>query len=354
MNTSHEFENRKAYLELIRILAVILVIFHHLDITRLYYHDTQNIVTYIISLLITILVTVDVPLFFMVSGVTLVLKEEPLSKIWTRRIPRILCVLLIFSILQYLFQVLRGKLSAPSVSDFLHRLLSGEIQETYWFLYAYLGFLILLPLIRALVKGISFGQFIYIVILAFLFEIITIFTKCLEIGINTNFYSILSTVSGVLFYAFTGACISKFNEELKEKQALITKLCFVIILLEFLIPALISIICFLTGKGYCDSLIESVGTLLPVVIFLLIKNECENKDTHESKSEKTLLFLGGYTFAIYLTEQFVRTGLLNFYKNLIGTIPGVVNAFLYGILTFIVSLGIAIILKLIPRLKKLL
>lgn len=123
--------------------------------------------------------------------------------------------------------------------------------------------------------------------------------------------------------------------------------------MEFLIPALISTICFLAGKGYYDSLIESVGTLLPVAIFLLIKNVCEEGHP-ESKVEKAVLFLGGYTFAIYLTEQFVRTGLLNLYKNLIGTIPGVVNAFLYGILTFIVSLGIAIILKLIPGLKKLL
>ena len=42
-------KTKKSYLELTRIIAIILVIFHQIDITSLFYHDTTNMGTMVLK-----------------------------------------------------------------------------------------------------------------------------------------------------------------------------------------------------------------------------------------------------------------------------------------------------------------
>ena len=156
--------HKKSYLELTRIIAIILVIFHHIDITSLFYHDTTSMGTYTVSLFVTLLVGMDVPLFFMVTGATLLNKQEKIPVVWKKRIPRMITVLVIFSLAQYLFQALRGKLEAPGIGDFFGRLFRGEIQQTYWFLYAYIGLLVIISVLRCIIDKITSDIYIYIYI----------------------------------------------------------------------------------------------------------------------------------------------------------------------------------------------
>ena len=80
-----EKKEKQIYLEFIRIVAVFLVILNHIDINYYYYHNRDSIITFIISLLVTIIVRINVPLFFMISGVVLIRNYKGISNIYKKR-----------------------------------------------------------------------------------------------------------------------------------------------------------------------------------------------------------------------------------------------------------------------------
>jgi len=93
---------KKTGIEVLRVIAIALVIFHHIDITYLFYHNTNNIGTFIISLFITTIVTIDVPIFFTISGYLLLSKEESITNVWRNRILRMILVTFLFFLLDNL------------------------------------------------------------------------------------------------------------------------------------------------------------------------------------------------------------------------------------------------------------
>lgn len=95
-------EREYKYLELLRIIAVVLVIFNHIDINHFYYHNTNNIVTFAVSVLVTVVVRINIPIFLMISGSLLLKKEESIRDIFTKRISRIFLATIVFSVVQYI------------------------------------------------------------------------------------------------------------------------------------------------------------------------------------------------------------------------------------------------------------
>ena len=60
-------KSKMVHLEVIRILAVCLVVFNHTDGYFLYFTTTDHPITYLVSLFFSVLCRINVPLFFMVS-----------------------------------------------------------------------------------------------------------------------------------------------------------------------------------------------------------------------------------------------------------------------------------------------
>ena len=89
---------RKVYLDVLRILAILGVLFNH----RVAYYtiDTLQPVTvnYIVKILLSVFAKCGPPLFFMISGYLLLGKNEPLKKIFTHRILRIVIVMVICAV----------------------------------------------------------------------------------------------------------------------------------------------------------------------------------------------------------------------------------------------------------------
>ena len=95
-------QNRWAYIDALRVVAIFAVLLVHTDVAS-YYSKTSNIIEQIISLILGLFSRIGVPLFFMISGALLMKKEESYKVILTKRVFRYIIVLLVFSLFNTYF-----------------------------------------------------------------------------------------------------------------------------------------------------------------------------------------------------------------------------------------------------------
>ena len=161
----------RLYFEAMRILACFFVIFNHTEVEGffLYLEQEQTSLRFWWYLLVSVVCKFSVPLFFAVSGALLLVKEEPVKDIWVKRIGKIAADLLLFSFGIYLWEVLRGR-QVFSLRTFFIYLYAFEWNPPYWYLYAFIPFLMSLPLLRPLVKNLPDRAFLYMFGLALIFD----------------------------------------------------------------------------------------------------------------------------------------------------------------------------------------
>lgn len=134
--------NRKCYIDLLKVIAIIMVLYNH----RGGYWwgpsmDTPITFSIILKLVIAEICKAGAPLFFVCSGILLLGKDESLTYILRHRVMRIICVMSVLAV----YNVIVGDFSLHGLYDFF-------FTGFNWFLYAYLLFLMMLPFLRELVK----------------------------------------------------------------------------------------------------------------------------------------------------------------------------------------------------------
>lgn len=145
---------RVIYIDLLRIVACLMVIFNHTNERGFYRYvsDTPGSFWSIWNLIFSIACKSAVPIFFMISGAMLLDKEESLNVTY-KRICKFLVDLILFS-LAYFWgdSYLEGR-------DFCIRDVLGTIiQNNYWhlwYLYAYIALIVTLPFLRNFAKSVS-------------------------------------------------------------------------------------------------------------------------------------------------------------------------------------------------------
>ncbi len=163
--------NKKVYIELMRIIAAWLVIFNHLKGYLLFIQTTGS--KQWIYIVLSMITRINVPVFFMISGMLLLGRNITYSDIG-KKIGRILIYLITFEILitvaeSYMQYRHMGILTFDLVV-FLRSILAGNIYGAgaYWFLYAYIAFLLMLPLLEKIAININAKDISYIIIIHFI------------------------------------------------------------------------------------------------------------------------------------------------------------------------------------------
>ena len=158
---------KKIYLEILRILAILFVIFNHTGVNGFLlfskYPNTSG--QFWLYLFTSTFVTCAVPVFFMISGALLLPKDEDLTTLWQKRILPVVIVLLVFS-LWYYFDSISYNLMKVDLEVFFQKLYSTNLKKHLWFLYYYIAFLIGLPFLRCLVKNLDNKYFLYLLIMS--------------------------------------------------------------------------------------------------------------------------------------------------------------------------------------------
>ena len=163
-------KERLLHIEIMRILAIIFVVLNHTGKygSILFAEYSPDTIQYWIYLAVSIFEKMAVPLFFAISGAIMLNRpNEPMMKL-CHRIFRMLSILLLFSFIYYIIDIINGSLL--SVGGVLKIIYSDTIRGPLWFLYLYIGYLIILPFLRILVQNMSKLHFMYMFALAVFFN----------------------------------------------------------------------------------------------------------------------------------------------------------------------------------------
>lgn len=145
----------KIYIEIVRLVAILLVLYCHTSVNGLlYFQQGKGNRSSQLAIFIYPVAAGCVQLFFMISGALLLRKTESIGTVLRKRFFRFLSVTLVVVLVYYL---LDGE--NLSVKGYFNALYSGGSLTQHWFLYAYLSFLLILPFLQRLVAAISEDRF---------------------------------------------------------------------------------------------------------------------------------------------------------------------------------------------------
>ena len=156
-------QGRQASLDALRILGILMVLYNHSGLYTAFLLRENCDLMYWLQILFSIVSKCGAPLFFMVSGALLLRKDEKYSYTLIHRVLRMVIVMIICAMIASSYRF--------TFSTIMEHLLS----KLNWYLYAYLAFLIMLPLIRLFVKGMNARLGLLFCSLAFFLQTLVMF-----------------------------------------------------------------------------------------------------------------------------------------------------------------------------------
>ncbi|MDD3212958.1 MAG: acyltransferase family protein [Eubacteriales bacterium] len=351
--------NRKryGYLDFLRILAAFLVIVNHTN-SLVFKALVPSNITWWFSIVWYYLSKIAVPLFIMVSGACLLPKVDSYRKA-VGRFLRVLMVLVLFSYGYYLAAVGQAGWSwhtAFNIPAFLQAIWEKRITDSFWYLYFYLGLMVMLPMLQRLAGAMKKRDIEYFMAISFgvfgIWPIVTHYVPALALPEYFD-VSIFGVLIGLFFaghylHTYTGRigkglCAFILATSLAASTALTA--------LEY---GRISI-----GEKYWfmdDRSAPSIFIILSAMaVMLLAKRVFEDRKALKSSAVQHWTTLGGCAFGIYLIQDFVIAQTrYRFFVPLSGAINPFLAALIWEIIVFGVALAAAWIFKRIPGLRKLL
>ena len=299
---------RKIHIEILRIVSIYCVMFNHTQDNGFFYFskDIDNPISFF-YMFSSVLCKVAVPIFFMITGAVLLNKEENLKELFIKRILKYVLILLGVSLIYYFG--LRSQ-STLTIGNFIETIYSSEVTTGMWYLYSYLGILIMLPILRKVVKVLSVKEYEYMfichLILVGLLPMLEYLIWNREQVLNPSFSAVIFTTNNI-FYVLLGYYI----ENVFEKKAM-TKGKTVIVGLGGILAIVIS--CAMTYyrasiMGICNQSVSQVffSSLISVpcvAVYCITYKICEKG--FRGKIERVIVNTGGAVFGAYLLEKIIR------------------------------------------------
>lgn len=348
-----EITNKKYYIEILRIIAIIGVIFNHTQ-QRGFVHFTcyePGTPRFYFYMVFSVLSGISVPIFFMISGLLLLNKDESLGQLWKRRILKYICVLVFFSLFYYLLN-LHFDLSQFSLSEFALTVYSGNVIVPFWFLYIYIAYLIMLPFIRKLVIRMTVTDFLYLMALYLFFNAVLAILQFRLTNDKVMINSLIvpsSLLQITVFYPVIGYYCGNIIKTITKKHlAILFSLFILSVVLTIYITGYMMIT---TGDISEENAIHFYDSTRPfqvIFIFLLVRKLFENRKIHPL-AEKAIITAGSCVFGIYLIEETIRLSFYSVYDYLCTKMNSFIAILIYVLFVFIYCLMIVALFKFLKR-----
>ena len=340
MKDDSDIKKRKVYLDIIKILAIIFVIYNHTGSNGFlaFYNVNQNVIIRVIELFISIICKTAVPLFFMCSG-ALILKKNLNIKNILKQTLRFIIILIVFSLLYYIFLSL-GNNSPMDFKWLLKMIYSSttfSYSGSYWFIYSYIAFLLITPFLLIIARNITEKDIIYLLVLCGIFSGILPVAEYI-MKLDHMALQIPLVLSANVIYPIIGYYYD--NNEFKND-----KLLFSLALISIIISGIFTWKNIQNGN-FTGNYLSLFGVFNVLFIFITIKksfskielSKVANKIIPEiSKCVFGVFLIHGFTFTI-IDDYFISN---NYFDCIIKTI-----------VIFITSTGIIYIIKKIPIVNK--
>ena len=311
-------QNKSIYIEILRIFAIFWVVFDHTGDWgyTLFTKYTENSLKYWIYLGFTIFCKVAVPIFFAISGALMLgKKEEPLKKIWKKKILKFFLILFVFSAIYYLVSCI-NKSKSIDLSYFFKTFYTSRVKVHLWYLYLYIAYLMVLPFLRSLVENLETKYFYYMLGIVLVFDsIIPTIDFLLWKGKSGIYENIVPAwiFSKIVMYPIIGYFLHN-KIEIKKSKIIIPVLWIINI---FCIVATVFLVNYqsnLLGKN-SESKYQTFTWINCITIFLTAKVIFE-KITLPQSIKKIIISFGASTFGIYLIHLLILNQ-IDIYVNFI-------------------------------------
>lgn len=350
------------HIEVIRIIAAYFVIFNHTTSNGffLFAKYDRGSLPYWVYMTLSVFCKVSVPLFFMIAGALLLRKDISLKKLWREKIARMVIVLFVFSLVMYVGTLSYSSDFHLSVIDFLKKLYMEKASFAYWYLYAYIGLLISLPFLRAIVKEIKEIHYKYLIILYIIF---TAIIPCVEYRVFQGIISMNGDIKptwlfvNIVFWPLLGYYLENVYDYNKCNNRVIT---------AWILAGIvgISISCYMIYymhgvMGECKETnaqtFHMMFIILPCIAVFMGLKKWFLKYNIKDFLRKIIISIGGCTFGIYLIHVLVKENLSFLWKIFCGNyhMNNMIAALLFCFVVFVICYAIVLGLRMIPVIKKL-
>ena len=351
---------RHVYMDVLRIAACLCVIYNHTEEYGFFMFATREpgSMQYFVEMYASILCKMAVPVFFALSGALMLGREISLKTLWKKKIPRIALALLLFCAVYY-----GAEIAADGTPLDIKRFIFGVYESGWgyslWYLYAYLAFLAVLPVLSAMAKALDKRTYMYMLALALVF-------RCLVPGfeayhwegahqLNPDFDLSILTCDIVLY-----PCIGYFIHHWMSRHDL-RRMTLVLCVFSAVLTA---VSCVMTYRDYGRTWVVYKQTyhnlfapVLCAAVFSLARLLFDGMDA-EGRPARVLAWLGGCTFGIYLIHPLIVDhlsglgGSLDWMMHAAGILP-LVGSFAYATAMMMLSLIPVLLLRRIPLFSKL-
>ena len=350
---------KKIHLEFLRFLAILLVIFNHTgENGYLYFTTVPDSPLYLLYFFLSVLCKIAVPLFWMVSGALLLDKEEDIKTVFRHRFLRMGLVLAVFSFGYYLYSAKGNPDFRFSPVYFLELLYSTNLAPAFWHLYAYLGMLIILPVLRKIAKNLTNEEFMYffaaMLLLRGLLPVLEYAVWHGERTVNPNFLANFFSYDVVFFLMGYFLEYRVRPTELKKSRALA---------LLLLGAAAIAVMMGGTQLRLNDGglMTDAEGEMfyagllmVPCAAVFYSARVFFGKADENSAFSRIIITLGSVSFGVMLLEHFVRCETRFALTALCSILPEFTSTVLWTLLVYIIAGAAAWLLRKIPGVNKLL
>lgn len=334
-------KKRIIYIDAIRVVAMMLVVLAHSCASRLAIRDGS--LNWDISNTLVTITEIAVPLFFMISGATILnsQKTTDVAYLFRHRLVRVLVPFIIWSVISaYGSRKIDGVFT---YHDFFQSVLSIYHQPVllaYWFIYPLVSLYLFSPLLKALVDNLDEKLMNYLLIL---WMIISMFLPALVAGLPKNLSSYFDgySVGKVVFSSSLGYFILgyKLTQAKPKKEGSLMLLVIAVILMAINVW-----IGFLSLKSGWQLLSVISVVNVPVIsglIFLVLKSF---EGRYHRWFIRLVEIIAPLTYGVYLVHGLS----INVVQKMAG-VNHYVTTFFFATL---ISLAIIFILSKIPVIKK--
>lgn len=346
--------SRKIYLDVLRILASFLVCYNHSYGYHLFLdQEADGSILSWLNVFLSAVTTMDIPLFFMISGALLLGKQESYQTIWKKRIQRILVLIFTASLAVYMLLGTRPL----SVKVFLQKLLSGTVNVSHWYLYAYLGYLIFLPFLRKIANQISAQEIIVLTALRIFFvPFLMTLNYWLEYhGLAPLKLSDSLSIPLIGYDCFFCPLVGYYLSLRVETEKMTKKQLWGWVIVFFVSNILSSFMTYAEGAhtGFTQTYIGMCRFIAAMSVFSLAKYFF-SKFPLPRKLEAPVVYISSVTLGIYLLEPIATYYLSPFFFSRIPWIPPIITVF--SVLWCITCMAVAgcttYVLRKIPGVRK--
>lgn len=344
---------RIVYADYLRVIGILCVIGVHLSLSYVnkYPAFTNMWFEGVISSALT---RAGVLLFIMVSGLLLLDREEPISKV-PHRLKRVLIPFYFWLFYYFMKDVIvdHQLLNVHSAETFLIELYNVIIDPTkisieFWYIYMIVAFYLMLPLLYQMIKHVSEKEIEYFLVIWFIVMLLSFFRHKIYIINYMNLFT------GPLGYFILGYYLNKKDSKYTRSKKfgfLLFIAGIIILILSFYIPALIA--------GHTENSYIVLGNVDPgsclkmAGLFIIFKN-IDFKTAFGKYSEKInsdIIKFAGYTYGIYLIVN-IPLDLIKDYGYFDLRISPFINIPLIIAVSVIVSIAMLWIMNKIPVLRK--